>query len=139
VVSAGKLTLYEPGDEPSDQGQVLEQNVNQTELPQAMAFLMGTGRLADDFDFGLLDAGREGYPSGQVLELKPRKPNPHFERLLFYVETTPNLRGLVRRLLIIDASGKRNRFDFSQFKFNTGTSDATFSWKPPANARRVHM
>jgi outer membrane lipoprotein carrier protein len=139
VAAGGKFTLFEPGDEPGDQGQVIEQNFNQSDLPQAMAFLMGTGKLADDFDFHLLDAAREGYPNGQVLELKPRKPNPHFERLLFYVETNPSLRGLVRRLVIIDATGNRNRFDFSEFKFNTGTPDSTFTWKPPANARRVHM
>jgi len=139
VAGAGKLTVFEPGDEPGDQGQVLEQAFNDTDLPQAMAFLMGTGRLAEDFDFQLLDAAREGYPKGQVLELKPRKPNPHFDRLLFYVDTNPSLRGLVRRLVIIDSSGNRNRFDFSEFKFNTGAPDSTFSWKPPAAARRVHL
>jgi outer membrane lipoprotein carrier protein len=139
VAAQGKFTLFEPGDEPTEQGQVIEQKFNESDLPQAMAFLMGTGRLADDFDFKLLDATREGYPAGQVLELKPRKPNPHFERLLFYVETSASLRGLVRRLVIIDATGNRNRFDFSEFKFNTGAPDSTFTWKPPANARRVHM
>jgi outer membrane lipoprotein carrier protein len=139
VAAQGKFTLFEPGDEPGDVGQVIEQNFQESDLPQAMAFLMGTGRLADDFDFKLLDAAREGYPTGQVLELKPRKPNPHFDRLLFYVESTPSLRGLVRRLVIIDSTGNRNRFDFSEFKFNTGTPDSTFTWKPPANARRVHM
>jgi outer membrane lipoprotein carrier protein len=139
VAGAGKLTVFEPGDEPGDQGQVLEQAFSDTDLPQAMAFLMGTGRLAEDFDFKLLDAAREGYPKGHVLELNPRKPNPHFDRLLFYVDTTPSLRGLVRRLVIIDSTGNRNRFDFSEFKFNAGTPDSTFSWKPPANARRVHM
>lgn len=139
VAGGGKITMFEPGDEPGDQGQVLEQAINQTDLPQAMAFLMGTSRLADDFDFKLLDAAREGYPTGQVLELKPRKPNPHFDRLLFYVESASALRGLVRRLVIIDASGNRNRFDFSEFKFNSGAPDSTFTWKPPANARRVQL
>jgi outer membrane lipoprotein carrier protein len=139
VAASGKFTLFEPGDEPGDQGQVIEQNFNESDLPQAMAFLMGTGRLADDFDFRLLDAAREGYPAGQVLELRPLKPNPHFDRLLFYVETAASLRGLVRRLVIIDSTGNRNRFDFSEFKFNTGAPESTFTWKPPATARRVHM
>lgn len=139
VASSGKFTLFEPGDEPGDVGQVIEQNFQESDLPQAMAFLMGTGKLADDFDFKLLDAAREGYAAGQVLELKPRRPNPHFERLLFYVESAARLRGLVRRLVIIDSTGNRNRFDFNEFKFNTGAPDSTFTWKPPANARRVHM
>jgi outer membrane lipoprotein-sorting protein len=59
--------------------------------------------------------------------------------LLFFVETTPQLRGLVRRLLIVDGSGNRNRFDFSGFKFNSGVPESSFNWKPPADARRVHM
>jgi outer membrane lipoprotein carrier protein len=139
VAGEGRVVWYEPGEEPGDEGQVLEQAFADSDLPQAMAFLMGTGRLAEDFDFRLLDAVREGFPSGQVLELKPRKPTPHFERLVFYVESAQNLRGLVRRLVIIDASGNRNRFDFSQFKFNKGEPDATFTWKPPAGVRRVHM
>jgi outer membrane lipoprotein carrier protein len=139
VAAQGKFTLYEPGEEPGEAGQVIEQNFQESDLPQAMAFLMGTGKLSDDFDFKLLDSAREGYPNGQVLELKPRKPNPHFDHLVFYVETSASLRGLVRRLVIIDSTGNRNRFDFSDLKFNTGTPDSTFTWKAPANARRVHM
>jgi outer membrane lipoprotein carrier protein len=138
VAGGGKLLVYEPGDE-GEPGQVLEQGFKDSDLPQAMAFLMGTGRLETDFTFRLLDSAREGYPSGQVLELWPRKPNPHFERMVFYVESTPALRGLVRRLLIIDASGNRNRFDFSAFKFNTSVPEATFEWRPPAGVRQVHL
>ena len=138
VAGSGRLVVYEPG-EAGEKGQVLEQAFSDADLPQAMAFLMGTGKLEDDFTFRLLDAAHQGYPNGQVLELTPRKPNPHFDRLLFYVESTPALRGLVRRLLIVDSSGNRNRFDFSGFKFNGNVSEALFNWKPPADARRVHM
>jgi outer membrane lipoprotein carrier protein len=137
--SAGKLVVFEPGDEPTDKGQVLQQNFAQAELPQAMSFLLGTGKLADDFDAKLLDAAREGFPNGQVLELRPKQPSPHFDRLLFYVETSAAVRGLVRRLVIIDSSGNRNRFDFSELKFNSGVTDGTFEWTPPADARRVQL
>ncbi len=138
IAASGKLLVYEPG-EVGEKGQVLEQNFSDAELPQAMAFLMGTGRLVDDFTFRLLDSAAEGYPTGQVLELHPRKPNPHFDRLIFYVETAAARRGLVRRLLIIDATGNRNRFDFSEFKFNSAVPETTFTWKPPADTRRVHL
>jgi outer membrane lipoprotein carrier protein len=104
-----------------------------------MAFLMGTGRLDQSFTFRRLDAAREGYPSGDVLELRPKQPTPHYDRILFYVERTPALRGLVRRLLIIDASGNRNRFDFSQLKFNAGVAGNRFNWQPPQGTRHVQM
>lgn len=141
IISAasGKLVIFEPGDEPTDKGQVLQQNFAQAELPQAMSFLLGTGKLAEDFDAKLLDAAREGFPNGQVLELRPKQPSPHFDRLLFYVETAAAVRGLVRRLVIIDSSGNRNRFDFTALKFNSGVSDGTFDWTPPADARRVQL
>ena len=139
AASSGKLVVYEPGDEPTDKGQVLQQNFAQAELPQAMSFLLGTGKLADDFDGKLLDAAREGFANGQVLELRPKQASPHFDRLLFYVETSAAVRGLVRRLVIIDASGNRNRFDFSGLKFNSGVTDATFDYAPPADARRVQL
>jgi outer membrane lipoprotein carrier protein len=139
VAGTGKLTVFEPGDEPTDKGQVLQQSFAQAELPQAMSFLLGTGKLSEDFDAKLLDAAREGFPNGQVLELKPKQPSPHFDRLLFYVETSAALRGLVRRIVIIDASGNRNRFDFSALKFNSNVPESTFDWKPPADARRVQL
>jgi outer membrane lipoprotein carrier protein len=139
IVSDGtSLTIYEPGEE-GEAGQVIDKPITQDQLPQAMAFLMGTGKLQDDFTFRLLDAKKHGYAHGHVLELKPREPTPHYTRLLFYVEKKPALRGLVRRLLIIDEAGNRNRFDFSHIKFNTGVGNDTFQWKPPAGTRRVKM
>ncbi|MET0385302.1 MAG: outer membrane lipoprotein carrier protein LolA, partial [Polyangiales bacterium] len=50
VANSGKLTVFEPGEEPSDRGQVFEQTFGQTDLTQAMSFLLGTGKLVDDFD-----------------------------------------------------------------------------------------
>jgi len=139
VASAGKLLVYEPGEEPGEKGQVFEQSFAEADLPQAMAFLLGTGKLIDDFNVRLLDAAREGFPTGQVLELRARKPSAHFDRILFYVERASALRGLVRRMVIVDASGNRNRFDFSTFKFNASAPESTFEWRPPADARRVHL
>jgi outer membrane lipoprotein carrier protein len=139
ITSNGKRVLvYEPGED-GDKGQVIEQDLGNAQLPQAMSFLLGTGKLEEDFTFRLLDAAREGYGAGDVLELKPRVPTPHFERLLFYVEKTKALRGLVRRLLIIDSSGNRNRFDFSAIKFNGSVGSQLFDYTPPAGTRNVKM
>lgn len=139
IVSNGKkLLVYEPGDA-GEQGQVIERDIAGSQLPQAMAFLMGTGKLSDNFTFRRLDAAREGFPTGDVLELEPKQPTSQYDRILFYVERTPALRGLVRRLLIIDASGNRNRFDFSAFKFNSNVAAQQFAWRPPQGTRQVKM
>jgi len=138
IAGGGKVSIFEPGED-GEPGQLVEQPMSEAQLPQAMGFLMGTARLADDFDFRLLDARREGYPTGDVLELRPKAPTPHYVRLLFYVESRAQLRGLVRRLLIIDAEGNRNRFDFTAMKFNGNVADDAFKWQPPAGTRRVQM
>ena len=133
-----KVLVYEPGED-GDKGQVIEQDLGAAQLPQAMSFLLGTGKLQNDFTFRLLDAAREGYAAGDVLELKPKVATPQFERLVFYVERTKALRGLVRRLLIIDASGNRNRFDFGGIKFNGNVGGQLFDFRPPAGTRHVAM
>ena len=61
--SSGNVLVYEPGDE-GDKGQVIEQKINNAQLPQAMAFLMGTGRLEEDFTFRLLDANNRRHAWG---------------------------------------------------------------------------
>ena len=151
IASTGKsLTVYEPGDK-GEPGQVIEQAIAQAQLPQALAFLMGTGKLEEDFTFRLLDAGaegftfrlldaaREGYPNGDVLELQPKQPTPHYARILFYVERDPRLRGLVRRILIIDEAGNRNRFDFSALKVNASVGEEPFRWSPPVGSRKLEL
>ena len=139
ITSNGKKVLvYEPGED-GDKGQVIEQDLGNAQLPQALSFLLGTGKLQEDFTFRLLDAAREGYAAGDVLELRPKVATPHFERLVFYVEKTKALRGLVRRILIIDGSGNRNRFDFSAIKFNGNVGTPLFDFKPPQGTRHVAM
>ncbi|MDD9947675.1 MAG: outer membrane lipoprotein carrier protein LolA [Myxococcales bacterium] len=138
VADGQRVRIFEPGQE-GEPDQVLEQRMSAHQLPQAMAFLMGTGRLENDFNFRLLDAGEAGFPSGHILELRPKEPTPHYVRVLFYVDSRPAVRGLVRRLIVIDADGNRNRFDFDKLRFNSGVTDQPFAWRPPAGTRRVEM
>ena len=138
IVSDGKrLVIYEPGED-SEPGQVFERSISDSELPQALAFLTGTGKVADDFTFRLLDAAAQGFPTGYVLELLPKKPSPHYERILFYVDGDEKRTGLVHRVLIVDSAGNRNRIDFKTPKFNRTLDAKTFAWQPPKNARKVN-
>ena len=137
IVSDGKrLVIYEPGDQ-GEPGQMFERPISESELPQALAFLTGTGKLADDFTFRLLDAAAQGFAGGHVLELLPKTPSPHFERILFYVDGDSKRTGLVHRVLIVDAAGNRNRIDFKAPRFNRAFEAKTFAWQPPKNVRRI--
>lgn len=140
IVSDGqRIQVFEPG-EGNDPAQIFEQDLDEHQLPQAFAFLTGTGRLDSDFTFRLLDARRQGFEGGHVLELRPRQPSPHYDRILFYVRIIGEggrRAGVVQRVLIIDPSGNRNRFDFIDLRFNRPLPDTRFRFQPPAGTRRV--
>jgi outer membrane lipoprotein carrier protein len=138
IVSNGqRLLVYEPGETDKEEGQVFERAITESELPQALAFLTGTGKLEADFTFRLLDAAQQGFAGGHVLELTPKVPSPHYERILFYVDGQVERAGLVHRVLIVDATGNRNRIDFKAPRFNRKIEAKTFEWQPPKNTRRM--
>jgi outer membrane lipoprotein carrier protein len=138
LVSDGqRLTVYEPPDPGQQRGQYYQQPIEDAQLPAALSFLTGTGRLDEDFTFRLLDAEALGYGEGQVLELRSRRPTPHYSRILLYVDDDPQRRGVVHRVLIIDQSQNRNRFDFLEQRFNRSIPDSVFRYRPPRGARRI--
>ena len=137
VVSDGTtLTVFEPPDPGQSRGQYFQQPVANAELTTALAFMMGTGNLARDFRFRLLRSDNFRF-DGQVLELRPRRPSPHYTRILLFVSDDAQTRGVVQTMVIVDHSNNTNRFDFSQRSFNRGVTQSDFQYRPPANARRV--
>lgn len=138
IVSDGRqLLVYEPPDEGSRRGQYYQQPIGDAQLPAALSFLTGTGRLDEDFRFRRLDAARLGYRAGEVLELRPRRPTPHYTRIVLFVDDDPQRRGVVHRIIIIDHANNRNRFDFIDQQLNRRVPESVFGWRPPGNARRV--
>ncbi len=141
IVSDGRtLRVFDPGEE-GERPQLLEQDVRGRQLPEAFSFLTGQGRLLDAFRVRLLDPQRQGFPAGYVLELRPREPSPHYDRVLFYVTVVGRdgrQAAVVRRVLIVDAEGNRNRFDFSHLHFNRPVPDERFEFHPPRGTRIVH-
>ena len=110
-------------------------------MPSAFSFLTGEGDLEKDFEVRLLDHDDAKFQGGHVLQLIPRKPTPNYEQLVFYVRTLSTgakRAGIVQRVLIIDAAGNRNRFDFSKLKFNREVSDKRFEYRPPKGTERVN-
>lgn len=140
VSDGKKLLIYQPPEEGEKNGQLIERALEEDQLPSAFSFLTGTGDLEQDFEVRLLDHGDERFQDGYVLQLIPRKPTPNYEQLVFYVRTMSDggkRAGVVQRVLIIDAAGNRNRFDFSNIKFNREVPDKRFSYRPPRGTQRV--
>lgn len=137
VVSDGNnLVVYEPPGEGQPRGQYFEQPMGDAQLPAALGFLMGTGSFTRDYRFRLLDAAQLQF-QGQILELRPRRPSPHYTRILLFVDANEATQGTIHRVVIVDHSNNQNRFDFEEQNHTRAVPESTFRWRPPANARRV--
>lgn len=130
VVSDGKtIKVYEKENE-----QMFETPVKNSQYPAALAFLMGTGNLTKDFSFRLLDATQMKFEGGQVLEGTPKEATPAYQKIILYVDTATSQ---VRRVLILDAQGNKNRFEFNSPVANQAVEKKEFEFTPPAGTKVV--
>lgn len=131
VVSDGTtIKVYEAGNH-----QMYEQTLEKSQYPAALSFLTGTGKLADAFDFELFPGDQMKFPGGVVLVGTPKTPTPAYAKVLFYVDQAT---AQVRRVMIIDGQGNRNRFDFDDAKVNITVAPETFKYTPPAGTSIIH-
>jgi outer membrane lipoprotein carrier protein len=130
VVSDGAvLRVYEAANK-----QMFEQNVDKSQYPAALAFLTGDGKLANLFDFELYDGAAMSFRGGQVLVGTPKQATPAYQKVLFYVDTDT---AQVRRVLIVDGQGNRNRFDFVNPKVNVPVKEDRFKFTPPPGTQVI--
>jgi outer membrane lipoprotein carrier protein len=130
VVSDGKvLKVYERENQ-----QMFEQPVDKSQYPAALSFLMGQGELTKSFSLRLLDPTIVHFENGWVLEGTPKDPTPPHQKVLLFVDAATSQ---VRRVLIIDAQGNRNRFDFENPQVNTSVPPGEFNFTPPAGTQLV--
>jgi outer membrane lipoprotein carrier protein len=95
---------------------------------------MGQGKLTKDFTLRLLDAAQMKFEGGYVLEGTPKDATPAYQKLLLYVDAQTNQ---VRRALILDAQGNRNRFDFSTPIVNQPVPKSEFEFTAPAGTKVI--
>ena len=124
VVSDGQvLKVYEAANK-----QMFEQNVDKSQYPAALSFLVGGGKLADTFTFELYEGAAMNFAGGQVLVGTPKTASPAYQKVLFYVDGATSQ---IRRVLIVDGQGNRNRFDFENPKVNEVVPPERFKFVPP--------
>jgi outer membrane lipoprotein carrier protein len=124
VVSDGNLIrIYEAGNR-----QMYEQAMDKSQYPAALSFLTGTGKLSDSFDFEIFPGEQMKFSGGYVLVGTPKQPTPAYSKVLFYVDAPTSQ---VRRVMVIDGQGNRNRFDFINPKVNEPVAKTQFKFTPP--------
>jgi outer membrane lipoprotein carrier protein len=130
VVSDGKvIKVYE-----RDAEQMYETPVAKSQYPAALSFLMGEGKLTKDFELRLLDPSTAKFEGGYVLEGTPKEATPAYQKMLLYIDGPT---AQVRRALIVDAQGNRNRFDFANPTVNQPIDPSTFVFTPPKGTKII--
>ncbi|WP_437955894.1 outer membrane lipoprotein carrier protein LolA [Sorangium sp. So ce119] len=105
--------------------------VQNSEYPGALSFLMGHG-LRPSFTFTFNE--KANFEGGPVLVGKPRAPTPHYDFVMFYIDRALLAKkdpGVIRRVLIVDAQGNRNRFDFENASQPASIDPAEFRFTAP--------
>jgi outer membrane lipoprotein carrier protein len=130
VVSDGAiLKVYEAANK-----QMFEQPVDKSQYPAALSFLIGGGRLETIFDYQMYPGATMNFPGGDVLVGTPKQATPAYTKVLFYVDLATSQ---VRRVLIVDGQGNRNRFDFESPKVNVPVAPDRFKFNPPPGTQII--
>jgi outer membrane lipoprotein carrier protein len=123
------LWVYEP-----EAKQVYKQDLKASQLPAAVSFLMGRGKLTDEFDISLAKELPYGGPADHRLSLKPKKPQSTYKAIYFVVDPQSFL---VRQSVLVGVQGDINAMTFSDMKIDSGLQDSEFTWKRPAGVREI--
>ena len=124
------LWLYEPDDK-----QAFKQDLKSSQLPSALAFLTGQGKLATEFDIAFAgDKTPYGTARDYVLSLVPKAPQAQIKTVLFVVDPATFD---VRESVVTDQQANVNDLLFSDIRFNTNVPDATFHFRVPAGVRLI--
>jgi outer membrane lipoprotein carrier protein len=130
IVSDGKLIrVYE-----KENKQMFEQQLAKSPYPAALAFLVGSGSLKQSHKLRLGDAKQYNFEGGYVLLGEPLDPTPAYQHLILYVDAATSQ---VRRVLLIDAQGNRNRFDFMGPQVNLKPPPGEFVFIPPKGTQVI--
>ena len=129
VADGQTLWVYEPEDE-----QAFKQDLRGTNLPDSVAFLLGEGRLRDQFEPSIEKSPPDGVaqPGEVVLRLAPKHATAAYRSLLFIVEPKS---GAVNGTVVFDQQGGESRIRFSGIETNKPIEDARFKFTPPAGTR----
>jgi len=129
VADGTTLKVYE-----EENKQMYEQPMDQSQYPAALSFLVGGGNVKKSFVLHKLDSDRAKFQGGFVLVGDPKEPTPAYQKILLYVDGTTSQ---VRRVMLIDAQGNRNTFDFSNPVVNKKPPPDEFKFVPPKGTKVI--
>lgn len=130
ILSTGKvLWLYQPDDQAA-----YKQDLKTSQLPASLAFLMGKGKLADQFEIAPAGTVPYGSSSDYRLSLKPKEPQSTYQAMIFVVDPKTFF---VTESVLTDSQGNVNDIAFTDLKVNTKIPESQFRWEPPKGVHTV--
>jgi len=128
VISDGKrVRVYDP-----DAKTLYLSKIDRSLYPAMIAFLEGDAVLSRDYELRVVDMDRARVKKGRVLEAIPKKPTPVMTRMILFIGDARGDRyGEVERVLVVDAQGNHNRFDFHDLKRGKDIPNREFTFRPP--------
>lgn len=120
-----------------DLKQVVSRSVDTADFAGAEKFLFGGRQLVEDFrvrvanDRLIKAYGKAGHT---VIELGPKKKNPHYSSLLLVVDDAT---GRVDAFVVRNADKSVNHFELTGVTRNTGLSDGAFTFTKPKGYAEV--
>lgn len=135
VISDGeRVRVYDP-----DAKTLYVAKIDRSMYPAVVAFLGGDAVLSRDYRLRVLDVDRQRVKTGRVLEAIPKEPTPVMTRMLLFVGDGRGDRyGEVERILVVDAQGNHNRFDFHELKTGKDIPNREFTFRPPRGTSVIH-
>ncbi len=115
----------------ADDNQMFESKVDSSAYAGGLAFFMGGLLKTMSFSFNT----KVDYKDGYVLIGKPRSPSPTYDFVMFYVNKAlleKGEAGCIERIVIVDAQGNKNRYDFTEASFPESVAKTEWEFTPPA-------
>ncbi len=126
VADGNTLWVYEP-----DEGQVFKRDLSKAQLPVALKFMKGDGKLSDDFKVSLLENNEKEQYS---LKLIPKESNADYQsiKLVLNAKTYE-----VMVSTLIDNVGNENQITFLKLQSNLNLPNDGFKFNIPDGVRVI--
>lgn len=126
VSDGATLWVYEP-----DENQAFKRSLKSSQLPVALTFMTGEGKLAEAFTASLLTSKD---PAIYKVKLVPKTHQGDYKSLVLTVDAKTYA---VRASTVFDPVGNTNYVQFTQMKTNGNLPDAGFKFTPPAGVQVI--
>lgn len=131
ILDGETIRIYSPDDNQLQIAPLAEGGVS----PTALSFLMGAGKLSDEFSGRIAKPESGKAAPGLGLELVPRADSG-FESLVLWLD--PKTYEL-RESVLVDLFGNRTRIELSEAVYNAGVAKDAFRFEPPKGTQEIDL